>query len=192
MKKAKQEQEWVFRLHHLAAAYYRKVLSDPAMGRKAGLGGKRDKTPDGGGAFPGYAPPSWTALVELFAKGISLDRAEKVTSHWRGGGLYNRFRDRLIFPIMTPQGKTAALAHGSWGRTTKYLGPPDTPSFIKAVSVWLYQAREPFGRQVKPCRGLFRCHSGPSAGIEYVVALGTAHQDQKDFETIYTTSGNRL
>jgi len=183
MKKAKQEQEWVFRLHHLAAAYYRKVLSDPAMGRKARayLEARGIKPQTVEEFFLGYAPPSWTALVELLRKkGISLDRAEKAGLVIGGAeGFYNRFRDRLIFPIMTPQGKTAAFGARIMGEgQPKYLNSPDTPVFHKGKYLYgLYQAREAIRAAGKAVivEGYLDVIQAHQAGIEYVVAsLGTA------------------
>lgn len=183
MKKAKQEQEWVFRLHQLAAAYYRKALSDPALGRKARayLEARGIKPRTAEEFFLGYAPPSWTALVELLRKkGVPLDRAEKAGLVIGGAeGFYNRFRDRLIFPIMTPQGKTAAFGARIMGEgQPKYLNSPDTPVFHKGKYLYgLYQAREAIRTAGKAVivEGYLDVIQAHQAGIEYVVAsLGTA------------------
>ena len=183
MKKAKQEQEWVFRLHHLAAAYYRKVLSDPALGRKARayLEARGIKPRTAEEFFLGYAPPSWTALVELLRKkGVPLAGAEKAGLVIGGAeGFYNRFRDRLVFPIMTPQGKTAAFGARIMGEgQPKYLNSPDTPVFHKGKYLYgLYQAREAIRAAGKAVivEGYLDVIQAHQAGIEYVVAsLGTA------------------
>mgnify|MGYP001293072859 CR=1 FL=1 len=183
MKKAKQVQEWVFRLHHLAAAYYKKVLFDPAFGEKARVYlQERGINPQTIEKFLlGYAPPSWTALVELLRKkGIPLAQAEKAGLVIGGAeGFYNRFRDRLVFPIMTAQGRVAAFGARIMGEgRPKYLNSPDTPVFHKGKYLYgLYQARGAIRAEGKAVivEGYLDVIQAHQSGIEYVVAsLGTA------------------
>ena len=180
MKKAKQEQEWVFRPHHLAAAYYRKVLSDPAMGRKArAYLRQEDKTPDGGGVFPGVCSALLDRVGGTLRKKGFLWTGRKSHQSLAAEGFYNRFRDRLIFPIMTPQGKTAAFGARIMGEgQPKYLNSPDTPVFHKGKYLYgLYQAREAIRAAGKAVivEGYLDVIQAHQAGIEYVVAsLGTA------------------
>src|SRR5205809_306930 len=66
----------------------------------------------------GYAPDSWDALSShLKRKGASqmqIDRSGLVVNREEGGS-YDRFRDRLIFPVMDIQGRPIAFG----GRTLK-------------------------------------------------------------------------
>lgn len=81
----------------------------------------------------GYAPPQWDGLTQLFRRSNQLDSAEqaglciaKPERH------YDRFRDRLMFPIKNPRGQVV----GFGGRIfddgqPKYLNSPETPLFHK-------------------------------------------------------------
>lgn len=91
----------------------------------------------------GYSPNTWNALTdwaqsngyredELIASGLvtfKKDEAER-----RVGGLYDRFRDRLMFPICDDIGQVIAfsgrvLSADAFGG--KYVNSPETPVFIK-------------------------------------------------------------
>lgn len=76
----------------------------------------------------GYAPDSWNLLLEhLLAKGFTRDLILKagLLSQGEDGRVYDRFRDRLIFPIRNPYGKMA----GFGGRV---LNPDDVPKYLNS------------------------------------------------------------
>ena len=94
----------------------------------------------------GYAPPAWDTLLaargesevarqQLLAAGLIIERDS--------GGHYDRFRDRIMFPIRDSRGRTVAfggriLATGE----PKYLNSPETPVFHKGRELYgLYEAR---------------------------------------------------
>lgn len=94
----------------------------------------------------GYAPPAWDTLLaarggseqsrqQLLAAGLIIERDS--------GGHYDRFRDRIMFPIRDSRGRTLAfggriLAAGE----PKYLNSPETPVFHKGRELYgLYEAR---------------------------------------------------
>jgi DNA primase len=135
----------------------------------------------------GYAPDSWDALLNrmgsreeerrrLFQVGLSVERA---SGGERNGGFYDRFRDRLMFPIRDSRGRVI----GFGGRVIdqgepKYLNSPETPLFHKGRELYgLYEARHAradFKRLliVEGYMDVVRLHQ---AGISYAVAtLGTA------------------
>jgi len=84
----------------------------------------------------GYAPDGWDGLLRaLTARGFQppdLEKAGLIIAREQGG-YYDRFRNRLLFPIRDPQGATI----GFGGRTLdddsqpKYLNSPQTPVFDK-------------------------------------------------------------
>jgi DNA primase len=89
----------------------------------------------------GYAPDSWDALsIYLRQKGASqeqIDRSGLVVKKDDGGRTYDRFRGRLIFPVMDIQGKPIAFG----GRTlrdedAKYINSPETPAYIKGRNLF--------------------------------------------------------
>jgi len=182
-KKNQKEREWLFRLHQLAALFYRKILEERAPGKKvlAYLAERGIKPETAEKFFLGYAPDSWTALVDLLQKKkISPAKAEKSGLIVRGErGYYDRFRDRLLFPIMNPQGRVAAFGGRLLGEgVPKYLNSPETPLFSKGRYLYgLSQAKEAVRREKKAVivEGYMDVLQAHQAGLEYVVAaLGTA------------------
>ncbi len=84
----------------------------------------------------GFAPDSWTALIDaMTAKGFTkqeLMEAGLVLQHKEKGTFYDRFRNRLMFPIIDVRGNVI----GFGGRvmddsTPKYLNSPETIIFNK-------------------------------------------------------------
>ena len=88
----------------------------------------------------GYAPDSWEALsVHLRQKGASQDQIDRsgLVVKKEEGGSYDRFRGRLIFPVMDIQGKPIAFG----GRTlrdedAKYINSPETAAYIKGRNLF--------------------------------------------------------
>jgi len=96
----------------------------------------------------GYAPDQWDALKNALgtsAQRIALmEKAGLLTSGERGSK-YDRFRRRMMFPILDRRGRTIAFG----GRvlvkedTPKYLNSPETPLFHKGRELFgLWQVRE--------------------------------------------------
>jgi DNA primase len=133
----------------------------------------------------GFAPDAWEALLKRFGGqeeerrrllqvGLILERNGE-----RAGGYYDRFRDRLMFPIRDSRGRVI----GFGGRVIdqgepKYMNSPETPLFHKGRELYgLYesrQARVDFKRLliVEGYMDVVRLHQ---AGISYALAtLGTA------------------
>jgi DNA primase len=136
----------------------------------------------------GYAPDSWDALLNRFGPGdeergeilrLGLIIERDTRGGERAAGFYDRFRDRLMFPIRDPRGRVI----GFGGRIIdqgepKYLNSPETPLFHKGRELYgLYEARQAradFTRLmiVEGYMDVVRLHQ---AGITYAVAtLGTA------------------
>ncbi len=84
----------------------------------------------------GYAPDSWDALSTHLKKrgatALQIERSGLVVKK-DAGGFYDRFRGRLIFPVMDAQGRAVAFG----GRTLqpdgepKYLNSPETAAYTK-------------------------------------------------------------
>jgi DNA primase len=84
----------------------------------------------------GFSPDSWDALsTHLRQKGATQDQLEKsgLVVKKDEGGSYDRFRGRLMFPVIDAQGRPIAFG----GRTLepegepKYLNSPETAAYIK-------------------------------------------------------------
>ena len=137
----------------------------------------------------GYAPDGWQGLEAVFGP-YSNDEVAKTLVE---GGLliqgeqsegapvkrYDRFRDRVMFPIRNPKGQTI----GFGGRTLdqgepKYLNSPETPLFSKGNTLYgLFEARQAIRAQefVLVCEGYMDVVALAQLGFPNAVAtLGTA------------------
>jgi DNA primase len=84
----------------------------------------------------GYAPNSWDALgIYLKSKGASIGQIERsgLVVKKEQGGYYDRFRGRLIFPVMDAQGRPVAFGARAMrpGDEPKYLNSPETAAYTK-------------------------------------------------------------
>ena len=125
----------------------------------------------------GYAPDKWNALTEKFDQQLLIDAGLLVIKD--DGRAYDRFRDRIMFPI---RDKRARII-GFGGRVIddslpKYLNSPETSLFHKGKEVYgLYELLE---KNSKPQRiliveGYLDVIALAEYGINYAVAaLGTA------------------
>jgi DNA primase len=88
----------------------------------------------------GYAPDSWDALsIYLRQKGASQDQIDRsgLVVKKEEGGSYDRFRGRLIFPVMDIQSRPIAFG----GRTlrdedAKYINSPETAAYVKGRNLF--------------------------------------------------------
>jgi DNA primase len=95
----------------------------------------------------GFAPPGWDSLMnELGGSDDASKRLLKIGAIIENdrGGYYDRFRNRLTFPIRDQRGRSIGMG----GRVLddskpKYLNSPETPIFHKGRELYgLYQARK--------------------------------------------------
>ncbi len=131
----------------------------------------------------GYAPPAWDKLSTAFLKrGIKQDfllASGLCAERKQGGGLYDRFRGRVIIPIADERGRVV----GFGGRvlddsTPKYLNTPETVLFNKRKLLFgldrSHRAIQQEGRAIV-VEGYMDAISVFDAGVHNVVAsLGTA------------------
>lgn len=89
----------------------------------------------------GYAPEGRTVLIEhLKAKGFDLAKlvAAGLAGKPEQGAPFDRFRNRIMFPIRDPRGR--AIAFGgraiAQGQEPKYLNSPETPLFDKSRTLY--------------------------------------------------------
>ncbi len=128
----------------------------------------------------GYAPNDWYSLTNFMrSKGYGEDEliAADLCSRGKKGGLYDRFRDRVMFPIIDLRGNVIAFG----GRviddgTPKYLNSSDTPVFKKSMNLFsLNFAKKSEEKRLILAEGYMDVISINQAGFENVVAtLGTA------------------
>ncbi len=132
----------------------------------------------------GYAPDGWnTLLAYMVNKGISqaqLLQAGLIIQRNNGGGYYDRFRSRLIFPIYNIKGKVIGFGGRCLedSKLPKYLNSPDTIIYHKGHEFYgMNLARNEVIKQGTAIivEGYFDLISAHQYGFTNVVAtLGTA------------------
>jgi DNA primase len=94
----------------------------------------------------GYAPEGWRSLASIFPKYDDTLLAESglVIVNEEDDKRYDRFRDRIMFPIRNIKGECIGFGGRVIGSgTPKYLNSPETPVFHKGRELYgLYEARE--------------------------------------------------
>src|SRR5439155_23499597 len=136
----------------------------------------------------GYAPLSGDWLVQqAIAAGISLEHLEKVgliARRTHSDGFYDRFRDRVLFPIRDSLGRPVGFGGRILpnsplaSRGPKYYNSPDTPLFSKSEQLFgLDVARTPASKEgfLAVVEGYTDVLMAHQCGIGNVVAtMGTA------------------
>ena len=132
----------------------------------------------------GYAPPERFALRDHLAqKGISIEMMVEAGLLVSGEDVkvpYDRFRDRVMFPICDVRGRVIAFGGRAMSADVpaKYLNSPDTPLFNKGRLLYNYHlARQPAHERgtVIAVEGYVDVISLSAAGFPHAVApLGTA------------------
>lgn len=139
----------------------------------------------------GYAPPGWQNLSEHLPKvkaAVLLEAGLQIKND--NGRVYDRFRDRIMFPIRDTRGRVI----GFGGRTMsaddgpKYLNSPETPVFQKGSELYgLYEARRALRRIEKliVVEGYMDVAALAQHGVANAVAtLGTA-SGEAHFHKLY-------
>lgn len=166
-----------------AVAFYRATLQGP--GGQAGRDylARRGLSEEVVHAYQlGYAPPDWDGLARhLQNRGASLEAAQEVglVLPRPQGGYYDRFRDRLMFPILDRQGRPIAFGGRVVGEgEPKYLNSPESPLYSKGRSLYGLPQAAPALRQeglALVVEGYLDLLALRVHGIQPVVAtLGTA------------------
>ena len=130
----------------------------------------------------GYAADGWSNLLHginatpamqmaLFQAGLLVKK--------EGGGYYDRFRNRVMFPIHDYRGRIIGFGGRVLGQgEPKYLNSPETPLFHKGRELYgLFRARDALKREQRAVvvEGYMDVIALAQFGIDYAVAtLGTA------------------
>ncbi|MBI5611784.1 MAG: DNA primase [Gammaproteobacteria bacterium] len=130
----------------------------------------------------GYAPDGWdNVLCALGKDGAGQDALVKAGLLIKkdNGGYYDRFRQRVMFPIHDYRGRIIGFGGRVLGSgEPKYLNSPETPLFHKGRELYgLHRARDAIRREqrVLVVEGYLDVVALAQFGIDYAVAtLGTA------------------
>jgi len=130
----------------------------------------------------GYAPDSWDVLLKALgpdAAGQQLLLKAGLIVARDGGGYYDRFRGRIMFPIHDYRGRLIGFGGRVIGTgEPKYLNSPETPVFHKGRELYgLHRARDALRRENRAVvvEGYMDVVALAQFGIDFAVAtLGTA------------------
>ncbi len=208
-KQQQDNRESMFVINEFAGSWFEQQLWDTEAGRAIGLTYFRER-----GLLDetirkyhlGYSPQKGNPLTDaLRAKGfaeqfiisnVDTGIGTGLVGKSEDGRLYDRFRDRVIFPIHTLSGKTVAFA----GRilkakenTGKYVNSPDSIIYSKTRELYgMYQAKQSISR-------LDRCYlvegqmdvlSLYQAGIQNVVSSGGTALTKEQIRLIHRFTNN--
>ena len=183
-KKTGDERKLLLRIIAEAMDFFRSALAGPAGSAARAYLQKRGVSESAIEDFSlGYALPEWDGLLRhLKGKGQSEDLLEKaglIVPRSSGKGHYDRFRNRIIFPIRDLSGNVIAFGGRVMDEALpKYLNSPETPLYSKSNILYgLDRAKEQGRRQgyfiiVEGYLDAIACHQH---GVGNAVAtLGTA------------------
>jgi len=133
----------------------------------------------------GYAPPKGNGLLTHLARhGVSPEEGLKAgVLAEKEGRYYDRFRDRITFPIKDHLGRIVAFTGRALGsETPKYLNSPETPLFRKRELLFAFpeaKARLKEGRAIV-VEGIFDAIALHQMGFpETVAALGSGLSEEQ-------------
>ncbi|OGT33854.1 MAG: DNA primase [Gammaproteobacteria bacterium RBG_16_51_14] len=144
----------------------------------------------------GYAPPGWDNVIRaLGGSDAALQRLARIGMLLKkdSGGYYDRFRERIMFPIRDQRGRVTGFGGRVLDDTKpKYLNSPETPIFHKGEELYgLYQARHTHknSEQLYIVEGYMDVLALVQSGIHNAVAtLGTA-ATQQHLEKLFRVTG---
>ena len=134
----------LYRANELAVKYFHHLLTQDekaadAMAYLENRGINRDVID----AFSlGYAPDQWDGFLQVATRrGFSpqiLERAGLVLPRQTGGGFYDRFRNRITFPIHAATGRPVAFGARALDpdEQAKYINSPETPVYNKSATLY--------------------------------------------------------
>ena len=183
-----QAQEVHERLHELLAEaarfFHRQLLQAPNAGHARRYVARRGLSAETVESFGlGYAPASWDAMMNrLLEQGYErqdlIDAGLLIVKD--DGGVYDRFRDRLMIPIHDPRGRVVGFGARALASDAepKYLNSPQSPVFDKSSLLYGFSHARRTIRQSETAvivEGYMDVLQAHQAGFTNVVAqMGTA------------------
>lgn len=101
----------------------------------------------------GFAPDSWDALLNLLKEKVAdeklIEQSGLVAKNEEKNRIYDRFRGRIIFPVLDINGNPIAFGARILDKgEPKYLNSPETPAYIKGEHLYgLFQNKEDIRRK---------------------------------------------
>ncbi|MCF6322857.1 MAG: DNA primase [Gammaproteobacteria bacterium] len=137
----------LYELMQQVSSFYRQQLKEHPRGSEA-INYLKARSVSGETAAEfgvGYAPPGWDTLQKHFGNDNTQPLATTgMLIKKESGGHYDRFRERIMFPIRDSRGRIIGFGGRVLGDDTpKYLNSPETPLFHKGQALYgLFEARQ--------------------------------------------------
>lgn len=188
VQRAIQARQQFFKIHDLASKYFHQnLLSDTSPATKAAREylKARDINPDIAKQFQiGFALEQWDGLLQYLRKqDIAIEAIERtglVLANAKKDGFYDRFRNRVIFPIFDSKGQCLGFGARTLDpdNPAKYINSQESGFYKKGQHLYgLHMAKESIGRKdsVLVVEGYFDFIMPYQAGVTNIVAsCGTA------------------
>lgn len=183
-KRQVNERDQLFRINNLANDFFKQNLSGPMGSVPQQYLRKRKLTPDTIQTFElGFSPNEWNDLSNFLARkrvpSKLIEKSGLVSPRKKGGGYYDTFRNRIIFPILN----TNRQIIGFGGRVMtdgmpKYLNSSETPIYNKRRTLYGINLAKESARETETVyvvEGYFDAIALYQNGIQNTVATcGTA------------------
>ena len=180
--KERDKKEIYYKINREAALYFYNTLKNNSKAynylKSRGIDGKIVNT-----FGLGYSNEKWGDLLNhLKGKGYKIEDIEKVgliIERKDKNGYYDRFRDRIMFPIIDTKNRVIGFGGRVIGneQQPKYLNSPETPVFSKGHNLYALNTakKNSRGKRLLLVEGYMDVISLYSQGVDYCVAsLGTA------------------
>ncbi|MBU0579177.1 DNA primase [Patescibacteria group bacterium] len=179
---ADQQRDQLLEVLNLAKEYYHYLLTEHKTGQKArDYHQQRGTTKDSLKLFQlGYSLPAWDGLIKYLhhKKKYDLDKlVEAGLVIKRKGRYYDRFRDRVMFPLKNNRGQVVGFSGRSLeadAKEAKYINTPETRLYHKSELLYGYNELLQFIRkknEIIITEGEFDVISSTQAHVNHVVAI---------------------
>lgn len=188
-KKVSKELQPLYDAHELLCKFYHHLLVNTKEGQHAlEYLLERGFTRESIDKFQiGYSLNSWDFVYKFLLKRDfspeSMEKAGLLIRRERDGTYFDRFRDRIMFPIFDRNGTTIAFSGRALGADQpKYLNSPETAIFNKSKILYNYHLAKPAIRKMQHAvlfEGFADVISADRSGVENGIAtMGTALTDE--------------
>ncbi len=183
-RKKQAQREALFKINEMTAAYFQETLRHQEKGNPGRTYiNQRSLTEEIITEFRlGYAPDEWDGLTSILRRhhlDMNIAVQAGVVILKKGGGYYDRFRGRIIFPIFDLRQHVVAFGGRVLDNSMpKYVNTPETPIFHKGEFLYgLHASHEVIRKNGRAVivEGYMDCLALRKHGLKEVVAtLGTA------------------